>query len=54
MYRRLDAVSVQLEALGLTHLTQEDASLRDLAGTERIDQLRIFASVLEPVSFGER
>lgn len=54
MYRRLDAVSVQLEALGLTHLTQEDASLRDLAGTERIDQLRVFASVLEPVSFGER
>jgi len=54
MYRRLDAVSVQLETLGLTHLTQEDASLRDLAGTERIDQLRSFASVLEPVSFGER
>ncbi len=54
MYRRLDTVSVQLESLGLSHLTHVDASLRDLAGTERIDQLRIFASVLEPISFGQR
>jgi hexosaminidase len=54
MYRRLDAVSVQLEALGLRHLSQEDTGLRELAGTEHIDELRIFASVLEPVSFHER
>ena len=54
MYRRLDAISVQLESLGLTHLTQEDASLRELAGTEHIGQLRTFASAFEPVSFGER
>lgn len=54
MYRRLDAVSLQLEALGLHHLTQEDASLREFAGTQHIEQLRIFASVFEPVSFGER
>jgi len=54
MYRRLDKVSVQLEGLGLHHLTQEDASLRELAGTQEIEQLRRFASVLEPVSFGER
>ena len=54
MYRRLDVVSVQLEALGLHHLSQEDAGLRELAGTERIDALRVFASVLEPVSFHER
>ena len=54
MYRRLDAVSVGLEALGLRHLTQEDAGLRELAGTENIDELRVFASVLEPVSFHER
>jgi hexosaminidase len=54
MYRRLDAVSLQLEDLGLHHLTQEDASLRELAGTRNIDQLRIFASAFEPVSFGER
>lgn len=54
MYRRLNVVSLQLEGLGLKHLTQEDASLRELAGTENIDQLRIFASAFEPVSFGER
>jgi len=54
MYRRLGAVSLQLEDLGLHHLTQEDASLRELAATQNIDQLRIFASAFEPVSFGER
>jgi hexosaminidase len=54
MYRRLHVVSIQLEGLGLQHLTQEDASLRALAGTQNIDQLRIFASAFEPVSFGER
>lgn len=54
MYRRLDVVSVRLEAFGLTHLTQEDVGLRALTGTMDIDALRVFASVLEPVSFGER
>jgi hexosaminidase len=54
MYRRLNVVSTQLEQLGLHHISQEDESLRDLAGTTDIGQLRIFASVLEPVSFGER
>jgi hexosaminidase len=54
MYRRLDTVSVQLEALGLSHLSQEDAGLRELAGTQQIDDLRIFAAVLEPVGFHER
>ncbi len=54
MYRRLHIVSIQLEGLGLHHLTQEDASLRELAETQNIDQLRIFASALEPVSFGNR
>jgi hexosaminidase len=54
MYRRLDPVSVELEGLGLTHLESEDVGLRSLAGTERIDGLRTFASAFEPVSFGER
>lgn len=54
MYRRLNVVSIQLETLGLQHITQEDASLRDLAGTQDIDQLRLFASAFEPISFGER
>ena len=54
MYRRLQVVSLQLEALGLHHLSQRDVSLRELAATQQIDELRVFASVLEPVSFGER
>ncbi|MEO6911959.1 MAG: beta-N-acetylhexosaminidase [Edaphobacter sp.] len=54
MYRRLNVISLQLEGLGLHHLSQEGVSLRELAGTQNIDQLSIFASVLEPVSFGER
>lgn len=54
MYRRLDAVSDELESVGLQHLTHEDAALRELAGTEHMEALRAFASVLEPVSFSER
>jgi hexosaminidase len=54
MYRRLDVVSVRLEAFGLTHLTQEDVGLRALVGSMDIDAMRVFASVLQPVSFGER
>ncbi len=54
MYRRLSAVSIQLEGLGLHHADQEDARLRELAGTSNIDALRVFASAFEPVSFGER
>ena len=54
MYRRLHVISIQLEGFGLQHLTHEGAALRELAGTQNIDQLRIFASVLEPVSFSDR
>jgi hexosaminidase len=54
MYRRLLPTSIELESLGLTHLQAEDAGLRELADTENIDALRTFASVFEPVSFGER
>jgi hexosaminidase len=54
MYRRLEPMSIQLEALGLTHLQSGDVALRELAGTEQIDALRTFSSAFEPVSFGER
>ncbi len=54
MYRRLEAISVELESLGLHHLSQRDSDLRQLAGSEDIAALRIFASVLEPVSFSDR
>jgi hexosaminidase len=54
MYRRLAVESLRLEALGLTHISQEDASLRALAGTEQIDALRPLVAVLEPVGFDAR
>jgi hexosaminidase len=54
MYRRLLPTSIELESLGVTHIESEDASLRELAGTEDIDALRTFASAFEPVSFHER
>jgi len=54
MYRRLDAVSVQLEGLGLQHVTHQDVALRTLVGTEDVSDLRTFASVLEPDSFAMR
>ena len=54
MYRRLAVESLRLEALGLTHISHEEASLRQLSGTREIDALQMFASVLEPVTFDQR
>ncbi|MGA9511117.1 MAG: family 20 glycosylhydrolase [Candidatus Sulfotelmatobacter sp.] len=54
MYRRLTFESLRLEAFGLTHISQEAVSLRQLAGSEQIGPLNILASVLEPVTFHER
>ncbi len=54
MYRRLGVESVRLEALGLTQISQEDASLREMAGTQQIEPLRVLAETMEPVSWGER
>ncbi|MGA7886427.1 MAG: family 20 glycosylhydrolase [Acidobacteriaceae bacterium] len=54
MYRRLDVESLRLEALGLTHISQENASLRALAGTEQIAPLETLTAALQPVNFGTR
>jgi hexosaminidase len=54
MYRRLGIESLRLEALGLTHISQQDSSLRTLAGTSAIGPLRVLAPALEPVNFGVR
>lgn len=54
MYRRLWVESVRLEAFGLTHITQEDMSLRQLAGpavaasAPGIHALHALTSVLQP------
>ena len=54
MYRRLCVESLRLEAFGLTHISEEAVSLRQLARSEEIGPLQILASVLEPVTFDER
>ena len=63
MYRRLAVESLRLEVLGLTHISHEEMSLRQLRGTPQtdpwqdptqIDPLQILASVLEPVTFDQR
>jgi len=54
MYRRLAVESIRLETVGLTHLSHQGSALRELAGTEDIEPLRIFAAAIEPVSFSDR
>jgi hexosaminidase len=54
MYRRLAAESLRLEGLGLTHISQEAVSLRQLAMTQEISPLQTLASIIEPVTFDER
>src|ERR1700693_3400819 len=54
MYRRLALESLRLEALGLTHISQENVSLRQLAKTQQIEPLQVLASNLEPVTFDQR
>jgi hexosaminidase len=49
MYRRLAVVSVQLEELGLTHERNVDVLLRRLARGNDIAQLKLLASLVEPV-----
>jgi hexosaminidase len=54
MYRRLRVESLRLEALGLPHISEEDAGLRRLAGTAAIGPLRILTNVLEPVTWQQQ
>jgi hexosaminidase len=54
MYRRLRVESLRLEALGLSHISTEDAGLRRLAGTTAIGPLLILTNVLEPVTWEQQ
>src|ERR1039457_5025482 len=54
MYRRMAIESQRLEAFGLTHISYEEVSLRQLAGTLQIGPLQVLASVLEPVTFDDQ
>ena len=49
MYTRLNALSLHLEWLGLTHRSARTLMLQRMAGTENISALRVLADVVEPV-----
>jgi hexosaminidase len=54
MYRRLEAISVELEELGLTHEKNVAMMLRRLAGAKEIGPLKTLVSVVEPVKHYRR
>jgi hexosaminidase len=49
MYARLNAVTVDLQWLGLAHLSARKRMLERMAGTSDISSLRVLADVVEPV-----
>ena len=54
MYRRLRITSLELEDVGLRHISGPKTLRRNLAGELNPEALDTFASVLEPVNFGDR
>ena len=54
MYRRLRINSLRLEDVGLQHISGPEVMRRNLLLTGHPAALDVFASVLEPISFGER
>lgn len=49
MYERMEASSLRLEWLGLTHNASYEPMLRRIAGSDDIEALRVLADVVEPV-----
>jgi hexosaminidase len=54
MYARLDLVSEQLDAFGVTHHSSYLPMLQRLAGSGNVEPLRVLADVVHPVPFGTR
>jgi hexosaminidase len=54
MYRRLRVVSLELEDVGLTHISGPEKLRRSLAGSADAEALDVMAAVVEPATFGER
>ncbi len=54
MYRRLDAVSVELDRLGLTHKSSYGMMLERLTAGDSIEPLKTLADVVTPATFGQR
>jgi len=49
MYRRLDKLSIELEWLGITHLSKQEVMMRRLMRGKDISSLRTLTDVLEPM-----
>ncbi|WP_421893751.1 beta-N-acetylhexosaminidase [Marinoscillum sp.] len=49
MYRRLSIISLQLEQLGLKHISSRNAILRKLAKSRDIEPLKVLVEVVEPM-----
>jgi hexosaminidase len=54
MYERVEAISLQLDELGLRHLSSEKRMLRRMAGTVEIAPLLVLANVVEPLKEYQR
>jgi hexosaminidase len=54
MYRRLEAVSRELDQLGLTHRSSYLPMLVRLAGGDPVGPLQTLADVVQPATFGQR
>jgi hexosaminidase len=54
MYRRLDIVSLHLEALGLQHILYKQAMMRQLANGWDTKALEVLVNVLEPLKIYDR
>jgi hexosaminidase len=54
MYRRLDAVSGELDRMGLTQHSSYLPMLQRLAGPDPIEPLKTLADVVVPATFGQR
>jgi hexosaminidase len=54
MYRRLDIVSLQLEAVGLQHITYKQVLLRRLSEGRDTHALEVLVDVLEPLKIYDR
>lgn len=54
MYKKLDAISIQLEELGLTHIKNIDMILRRLCQCTETSDLNAVTKILEPVEGYER
>jgi hexosaminidase len=54
MYRRLQVISLRLDALGIEHISEPQRMRRQLVGAISSPQFDVLTSVLEPVSLHDR